>query len=240
MVRSYYLLVLLMVVPLVGCAAGPRACRQDLVGLDKLVGREVEVSDGAYRLLADGSTRGRFPCSVGVAKFVRQGEVGCGSQEHLSLASLGRKGVVYWNELFDDISAVSEVFPIESGHLPTESVEAGDVVAAAARLHAGLCVVVSDGCVSGTGRQAVAAVYDATTGLPVVVAKSDVISCCCESADSGCCEDGVRRQATGQLEKLVHRAMWELVQRDEGTTTQSSPWSQWQADQPIILVPVKR
>lgn len=229
-----------MVVALVGCAAAPRTCRQHLVGLEKLVGREVEVADGAYRLLADGSTRGRFPCSVAVAKFVRQGEVGCGSQEHLALVSLGRKGVVCWNELFDNVSAVSEVFPIESRHLPTESVEAADVVAAAARLHAGLCVVLSDGCVAETGRQAVAAVYDVTTGLPLVVAKSDVISCCGESADGRCCGDGVRRQATGQLEKLVHRAIWQLVQRDEGTTTQSSPWSQWKADQPMILVPVER
>jgi hypothetical protein len=229
-----------MVVPLVGCAAGPRACRQQLVGLEKLVGREVEVADGAYKLLADGSTRGRFPCSVAVAKFVQQDEVGCCSKGHLSLVSLGRKGVVYWNELFDNVSAVSEVFPIESGHLPTESVAAADVVAAAARLHAGLCVMVSDGCVAGTGRQAVAAVYDVPTGLPLVVAKSDAISCCGESVDGRCCGDGVGRQATGQLEKLVHRAIWELVQRDEGTTTQASPWSQWQADRPMILVPVER
>jgi len=229
-----------MVVALAGCAVGPRPCRQHLVRLEKLVGREVEVADGAYRLLADVPSRGRFPCSVAVAKFARQGEVGCGSQGHLVLASLGRKGVVYWNELFDNVSAVSEVFPIESRHLPTESVEAADVVAAAARLHAGLCVVLSDGCVAETGRQAVAAVYDATTGLPVVVAKSDVVSCCGESADRRCCGEGIGRQVTRQLEKLVHRAIWQLVQRDEGTTTQTSPWSQWKADQRMILVPVER
>jgi hypothetical protein len=167
---------------------------------------------------------------VAVAKFTWQADSeGQGDADgSLVLEQMGRKEAVYWNELFDNISAISEVFLIDTRDLPGEDIKVGEVVNAGSRLGAGLCVLYSEGCVDRAGRQAVGTVYDAVAGVPLVFAKSELLKC------HGVRDDGVdpaencaSDEAAAQFRRLMHRAVWDLSRRSWQATTQPSPWSDW-------------
>jgi hypothetical protein len=172
--------VTLLAMVLGGCASTARVKpivpdQQMLVTLPELTGQPFDVPAGTYRVLGDPRTRGRFPCSIAVAKVRYRDETAPIPESGLALQPLQVDNAVRWVGLFDNLPEVVEVFQVDYMGLPAAPVTTVDVYQAAGRVGAGLCIVMSEG-VSGAqdGFQVVGSLYDPAAGTPIVVVRSSV------------------------------------------------------------------
>jgi hypothetical protein len=243
--QAPYLLLVVSVAVVGGCAAPASRPHQPLVLLDELIGQPVDVPAGTYRLLADKPTSNRFPCSIAIARLSYLSQLGQPSDNSLALQLLRHEEAAPWNELFDNLQAVSEVFPIGPTHVPAQSVTPADVVRAAASLHAGLCLIFSEGDVDNTGRQVVGALLESPTASILAVAKSDIFpypgTTSAEDVphpSHTCADLTPARLATKHFQQLMHQAIRQLIQLDQAApATQPSPWSTWRATPQLRLYP---
>lgn len=217
-----------------GCATPVHTLRP-VLGLADLTGQNIEIPANTYRLTEARPSYGRFPCAIAVARLSWQDELPDRSDRSLVLEPLRDDEAARWNQLFDNISAVTETFPVSPTYLAEQPTTAQAVVASAAAVHAGLCIVFSQGETADNAASAVAAIYEAPSGRLLGVANAQVASDLPPSQQnrsSGSARQAAassaRQQAIRQLQDLIHQIVWQLVQLDRpAPATQPSPWSAW-------------
>ena len=260
---------LILFLALEGCAVS--SCppgHKPLVPLRDLVGKPVDLPAGSYRVMRDAVPEGQFPCSVAVARLTHaEPTAPVGAEPRTGndfvLDSFGHKESVRWAELFDNIASVSEVFPVDGPYLAEQPTEASRVVRAMGRVHAGLCIILSEGDVPTGGstvgeehdppsggvaiaRQAVGVIYETRHEVLLAVVKSELFP---HAGDQGQCEGGgvggadrsPAELAAARLRQLVHEAMCRLVDCSRpGAVEQPNPWSSWPTGPGPLLWPGKR
>lgn len=254
---------LMLLVALGGCALPTCPPRyKPLAPLRDFVGRSVDLPAGSYRVMPDAVPEGQFPCSVAVVRL-RNADQSLPAATQPSerngfvLDPFGHKEGVCWAELFDNIGSVSEVFPVDSPYLPSQPAELGEVVRALSRVHAGLCVILSEGDVTvgesigsedddpaggetAMARQVVGAIYETRHENLLAIAKSELFA---YTSDG---ENGVDRSvaeelASARFRQLVHEAMCQLVASSRpGAVERPNPWSSWPSGPGPLRWPGKR
>jgi len=254
---------LMLLLALGGCAVPscPPGYRP-LAPLRDLVGRSVDLPAGSYRVMPDSLPKGQFPCSVAVARLRHaDGAIPADTQpserNSFVLDPFGHKEGVCWAELFDNISSISEVFPVDSPYLPQQPTEPGQVVRSLGRVHAGLCVILSEGDVTvgesvgsegddpargetAMARQVVGAIYETRYENLLAIAKSELFAYTNESSN-GAARSVAEELASARFRQLVHEAMCQLVESSRpGAVEQPSPWSSWPSGPGPMRWPGKR
>jgi hypothetical protein len=254
---------LMLLAALGGCAVpSPPPGYEPMAPLRDLVGRPVDLAAGSYQVMSDAVPEGQFPCSVAVARLRHAGwTVPAATQPSepngFVLDPFAHKEGVCWAELFDNIASVSEVFPVDPPYLPSQPAEPAEVVQALGRVHAGLCVILSEGDVTvgesigsegdeplggdtALARQVVGAIYETRHESLLAIAKSELFAYTIGD------EDGARRSvaeelASARFRELVHEAMCKLVASSRpGPVKQPSPWSSWPTGPGPMRWPGKR
>ncbi|HUW84730.1 MAG TPA: hypothetical protein VMZ31_18255 [Phycisphaerae bacterium] len=254
---------LMLFVALGGCAVP--SCppeHKPLAPLRDLVGRPVDLPAGRYRVMPDAVPEGQFPCSVAVARLRRAGramsaDTQPSERNGFVLDPFGHKESVCWAELFDNIASVSEVFPVDSPYLPSQPAEPGQVVRALSRVHAGLCVILSEGDVTvgesvgsegddppsgetAMARQVVGVIYETRHENLLAIAKSELFAYS-NGGQNGADRSVAEELAAARFRQLVHEAMCELVESSRpGAVERPNPWSSWPSGPGPLLWPGKR
>ncbi len=259
---------LMLLVALGGCAVPTCPPRyKPLAPLRDLVGRPVDLPAGSYRVMPDAVPEGQFPCSVAVVRL-RHADQSLPADAQLSeqngfvLDPFAHKEGVCWAELFDNIASVSEVFPVDPPYLPSQPTEPGPVVRALGRVHAGLCIILSEGDVTagesigskgdepaGGGpasgetamaRQVVGAIYETRHENLLAIAKSELFAYTSDG-ENGADRSVAEELASARFRQLVHEVMCKLVASSRpGVVEQPSPWSSWPSGPGPMRWPGKR
>ena len=219
-------------------------------------------SEWVCRVMPDAVPEGQFPCSVAVARLRHAdraipADTQPSERNDFVLYPFGHKEGVCWAEVFDNIASVSEVFPVGSPYLPQQPTEPGQVVRALSRVHAGLCVIVSEGDVTvgesigsegddpaggetAMARQVVGAIYETRHENLLAIAKSELFAYTNEGSN-GAARSVAEELAAARFRQLVHEAMCQLVEISRpGAVEQPNPWSSWPSGPGPLLWPGKR
>jgi len=249
---------LMLLAVLGGCAVPTCPPRyKPLAPLRDLVGRPVDLPAGSYQVMSGALPAGQFPCSVAVARLRHADwtvppDTQPSERNEFVLDPFAHKEGVCWAELFDNIASVSEVFPVDSAYVPSQPTDPGQVVRTLSRVHAGLCVILSEGdvtvaeSVSSEGdetamaRQVVGAIYETRNKGLLAIAKSELFAYTNES-HNGANGSVAEELAAARFRELVHEAMCQLVASSRpGVVQQPSPWSSWPSGPGPMRWPGKR
>ncbi|MFQ5413493.1 MAG: hypothetical protein ACE5E6_03445 [Phycisphaerae bacterium] len=221
--------------------SGPRVTWDDII----TGGLATAVADAFVILEADPSL-GRFPVSVAVSRMSMQnGDVPelVPATRRAYLAATPKNEFLAWNSAFDDLMAVSEVFPIESRDLGGGDATPAQIVAAARALHAPLAFIYGVNLQTPTETEMIGILYETADATPIAVVHARA-----EAPDRGdgradCRDDPwqcdaralVRRKFVG----LTHSCLHELIQRDRRETLDDkSGWLPPRPMLPVIWPPV--
>jgi hypothetical protein len=217
----------------VGCGDGvshPRQIRQ--IEPSMLAATWPEPAGNAYSIVQKEKTVGRFPCSLTVVRVTSpvldDPDSTAGSVMKLDLLT-DIEGVP-WIELFDNFPLVSSVRLLGRPAVIYEKVTLTELIEAARRQDASLCLIYGERDLSGTQVRLIGALYDCATGALVATIDASVepdagmppppgrVRTDHRHKDPGCL-------TTSRFQDLVLRCIDELHRNDApAPTTQPNPW----------------
>lgn len=196
-----------------------------------------EIREG-YALLIDESTEGLFPAGMAVSRVALTGDPQGPVAREIVLVRDPRNEFLQWNSAFDDLMALSEVFPIAPRDLGGAEAEPAQINAAMRALTARLGLVYAVNQLTPTETELLGVIYDTTRARPVAAihASAESIlptrkSCnhAYEELDPWSSDSQAR--ARQKFEGLAHACLWELILQDKPPTP--TPEEGWIPIQPM-------
>ncbi|MCG3131332.1 MAG: hypothetical protein FLDDKLPJ_02122 [Phycisphaerae bacterium] len=162
---------LLITLALSGCASTPRETpwvAPPRVAWDDLTPSPVPVVRDGYRILDEAPTHGRFPCAMSVSRMASE-VLDADQDGPLVVPATPHNEFLIWNNLFDNLPAVSEAFPVVERNLGERPADAALVLSAARAFHAGVSMIYAVNAVAQDRYEMLGVLHDAATGQPIAV-----------------------------------------------------------------------
>lgn len=235
-------LVVAVLLVLTSCYPGKRVelwTPQPLVRWDRLSTQPIQPLRNGYRILVRQPTFGLFPASMVVTRLAVENtdEVFEGTRPYLLVDP--RNELLQWNRAFDDLMAISEVFPISERDLGGGRADLGQILAAFRALHARLGLIYAVNELSETESETIGVLYDTELLEPVASFHAQAVSATPpeengdgEPADHW--EIDSRALVRKKFERLVHACIRELISHDERGTGDGR--AGWMTTAPILPV----
>jgi hypothetical protein len=209
------------------------------------LGVEPEALDECGNLKLD--TRGsvaRFPTGVSV---VRVGSMmdERSMRRHLQVAEMPPESAVYWCGMWEDLPPIREVTILRTLGLDPRGASYEDLLRESLNIDCKLCIIFAQVEDTEADAEFVAVLWDAANHnaltafrAPVSLTKEDR-EACRKSHRGGKWVSEADFRAEANLRRLIRNAMWDLVAKDEATTTtQPSPWREYRPPPPPGFLPL--
>jgi len=190
------------------------------VGWEQIVTTPVAPIEEGYRVLLTEPTRGLFPASLAVSRIAITGTRDEPEpQPHLFTDP--RNEFLQWNSAFDDLMAVSEVFPIAERTLGGGDAQPEQILAAFRALDARLGLVYAVNELSATETEMIAVLYDVRAGRPLACYRTHAVSVTPPEHESKKKKEEVdpwttdsRALVRAKFERHAHACLRELTLKD--------------------------
>ena len=189
---------------------------------DIATGAPVPVDNG-FLLFENELSHGRFPATIAVSRVsIHADEPVTGVVLRTPyLAARPRNEFLLWNSTFDDLMAISEVFPIAQRDLGGESTNPSRVLAASRALHGRLALIYAMNEISETETEMVGVLYETADDKPIAVIHARAESIVVDEDQKGGdkaqpneWETDSRALVRARFARLAHGCIRELVRRD--------------------------
>ncbi len=201
-----------------------------------------------YRILRPEPTQGLFPAAMAVTRVSREawrGEID-DTNPRPTIALHPRNETLQFNSAFDDLMAVSEVFPIAQRTLGGGEAVPAQILAAYRALHARIGLIYAVNELSSAKTEVIAVLYEIRDGRPLACyhtqETSRVDSDEKERARAGTdpWQTDSRALARRKFDCMVHASLRELIQRDEPAPLEDkSGWTPILPPRPPAWPPVE-
>lgn len=187
----------------------------------------VEPLYNAYQLQIVPPTRGLFPASVGVTRI--ESEVIDESVDLIRplIFTNPRNEYLKWNSTFDDLMAVSEVFPVTQFDMGGENAYLENVLGAFRGLGAKLGLVYAVNEFDDLETEIIGALYDTDSSRPIAHFHAHAVSVFPEKNQKdeppNLWETDSTAIARQRFESLVYSCFLELIEHDERTEPNAPP-----------------
>ncbi len=175
-----------------------------------------------YRITLCEPTSGMFPASIGVTRIAIEVTDQHAQSTKPMLLTNPRNEFLQWNRAFDDLMAISEVFPIVNLDLGGHEADPPQIIAAARALHAKLGLVYAVNELSPTVVEMFGVLYDTKTAQSVAVIHAREESDPPPEVESDEQPDLWRTDARAlvrqEFERRLHACMREMIEQDEKAT----------------------
>jgi hypothetical protein len=183
----------------------------------------VRAVDQGYRILLREPTSGMFPASIGVTRIAIEVTDERAQSTKPLLMTNPRNEFLQWNRAFDDLMAISEVFPIVNRDLGGHEADPPQIIAATRALHAKLGMVYAVNELSPTVVEMFGVIYDTKTARPIASIHAREESEPRPEVEPDEHPDlwktDARALVRQAFERRVHACLREMIERDERTTT---------------------
>ncbi len=179
--------------------------------------------DEGYRILKHDPTSDMFPASIGVTRIAIEVTDERAQTTKPLLLTNPRNEFLQWNRAFDDLMAISEVFPIVNRDLGGHEADPEQIIAATRALHAKLSMVYAVNELSPTQAEMFGVIYDTKTARAVATIHAR------EESEPGpkvepdghpdLWKTDARALVRQEFERRVHACLREMIERDVRTTT---------------------
>lgn len=141
----------------------------------QLTTQPVSPVENDYRILDDAQTQGRFPCAMSVSRMaVSESEVP--GAPALILPATPHNEFLIWNNMFDNLPAISEAFPVVERNLGEYPADPALIVSTARAFHAGLCLIYAANQPEENRFEMMGVVHDTDSGRPIAVIHASTMS----------------------------------------------------------------
>ncbi len=202
-----------------GCASRSRDTAwtpSPRVGWSDLTSAPVTPVHDGYALVAKTGSVGRFPASIGVTRLAIEER---DSRRTPVLPGKPKNEFLTWNRAFDELMAVSSVFPVAQRDLGGAEAEPQHIVAAFRALHAELGLIYAMNSLSEHETEMIGVLYDSDTMTPLALIAAHAVSTLPESPDERDAADPWKHDSRALVrEKFVEqcfRCVRELVLADK-------------------------
>ncbi|MEK6675627.1 MAG: hypothetical protein AABZ47_08240 [Planctomycetota bacterium] len=173
-----------------------------------------------YRLLVSLPTKGLFPASLAVSRVSVQEKPTEPNPRQPMLVTDPRNEFLRWNSSFDNLMAVSEVFPIANRTLGGGQAEPEQILAAFRALHARLGLIYAVNEANEAQTEMIAVLYDLHGDRPLACLHAEETSLVPREAASKDRKADLwivdsRALVRARLEKQLHTCLRELILQDE-------------------------
>lgn len=157
-----------------GCATSAPARRKEpwipppRVDWKQIATTQVAPVENGFRILDDNGTQGRFPCAMSVSRLAPDGN-DPSDPRATTLPATPHNEFLIWNNMFDNLPAISEAFPIVERNLGEYPTDPALIVSAARAFHAGLSLVYAVNQPREDQFEMLGVVHDTETGKPIAV-----------------------------------------------------------------------
>lgn len=208
--------------------------------------QELELPASGYVVLESTPSQGRFPTGLGVALMEPVTESDTAGSIW-QIREVPAERAVYWNSLFSTEPAVREVLMLDELTIGGGKGTVAEIVRAAARAQAGLCLVYGPRATRLEEYGYLAVLLDTTDGRVIAVVQSqagpeDFTPTPRDRIKTDMRTSDAEYIALRKLQAQVRRCTLELAAKDErGEATQTSPWQEAATrPAPVYLVPFDR
>ncbi len=183
------------------------------------------VYDG-YRILTPRPTHGFFPASMAVTRLAIQVEDEQGQTTRPYLLTDPRNEFLQWNRAFDNLMAISEVFPIVERDLGGGEADPPQVLAACRALHAKLGLIYAVNELDRGVSEMFGVLYDTTSEQPMASLHALAVSVIPPGPEQGDqavdpWESDARALVRERFERRVHACIRELILQDARATIEA-------------------
>lgn len=183
------------------------------------------VFDG-YRILTPEPTRGLFPASIGVTRLAVQTMDPHAQTTQPAMLTDPRNEFLQWNRAFDNLMAISEVFPIVERDLGGCEADPPQIIAATRALHARLSLVYAFNELSSSEAEMLGVLYDTTTAQPVASIHASAVSVVPPKEDEDDdapdpWETDAHALVRKKFERRVHACIREMIRQDESVAVEA-------------------
>lgn len=242
--RSRYLILwqlsfALFLVASIGCAA--KAKPEPWVAKSRVGWQQISTLDAppvseGYVLLNPKPTKGLFPASLAVSRVGLEAKP-LEATEQPGLYTDPRNEFLQWNSAFDDLMAVSEVFPITERTLGGGEADPEQILAAFRALNARLGLVYAVNEMSPTETEMLAVLYDVRAGVPLAFCRTSAASAPPPDSKSEAKKldpwtTDSRALVRAKFERFAHACLRELTLKD--TPSELEDKSGWTSDRPRL------
>lgn len=236
-----------------GCSDQSLTSKYQIAVEEKVVpvrAEDLGVSDAVFgrvgfHLLKSKPTFGRFPAGLCVAR-VTAFMPKKGKSRSLRVSKPPVHHAIYWNHLFDELSAIREVVFLGKPDLDPRGYDLTEVVQSAANLECDFCIVYAKLENSDADAEYVGVLWDTSKSEPIAVLRTPVVLPSeyqeePEEAQRTITDVGVREadfRAEQDFRRMVRDVVWDMVGRDQkAPTTQPSPWRMNDEDDYVPFFP---
>lgn len=207
---------------ILGCQkkAEPVVVSEPEIGLADIARTTLDVKTNAYFLLSADQTMGRFPGAIAVARLKLSDAVH-DSENAVALKPLLPSEAAYWNHLFDNLPSIRVWFELRDFDIPHDALTTPQLVKAAGRLHASLCLLYGVN-VMDEDAKLVGVLYDTRTAKPLATfhAQSAGVNDWLILRPEDRHKDDYRHQdntylASRKFESFVYNCVVNLINRDQ-------------------------
>jgi hypothetical protein len=179
--------------------------------------------DEGYRILKRDPTSDIFPASIGVTRIAIEVTDERAQTTKPLLLTDPRNEFLQWNRAFDDLMAISEVFPIVNRDLGGYEADPAQIIAATRALHAKLGMVYAVNELSPTQAEMFGVIYDTKTARAIATIhareESEPPPEVDPDEDPDLWKTDARALVRQEFERRVQACMREMIERDVRTTT---------------------
>jgi hypothetical protein len=221
-----------------GCAEKPKPtwmARPAVYWTDIASENVPPVVDG-FRLLTTGPTQGLFPAALAVSRVSITNSPKPQGRDP-ELLTDPRNEFLQWNSAFDDLMAVSEVFPIAERTLGGGQAEPKQILAAFRALHARLGLIYAVNEPTELEAEMIAVLYDLKADRPIACLHARSQSKPPPESESkskkpvNLWDTAARALVRKEFEKLAHACVRELTLQDEPAALEDK--SGWTPETPV-------
>jgi hypothetical protein len=219
---------------------------QDLVCItaaDLGVSPEALAESGNLKLDTRGSVA-RFPTGVSVVR-VESVMDERSARRDLRVVEMATESAVYWCALWDDLPPVREVTPLRTLGLDPRGTRYEDLLRESLNIHCNLCIIYAQVNDTEADAEFVAVLWDVVNHNPLTAFRApvnlteEVRKASKKSHRGGKAVSEAEFRAEADLRRLVRNAVWDLVARDQASsTTQPSPWREYRPPPPPGFLPL--
>jgi hypothetical protein len=219
---------------------GPTLC-SDSFGVGK-----VQCPSTGFVLLEQEKSRGRFPCTIAVARLVPAEKDPFGSPQATdwALGDLKEEEATYWTSLFNTVRDIQAVLILDRLNMEHPEANLEKIAATAERMKAGLCVIWGPGPAHADQASLLGVIMDSRRReriacVQAVAGPQDFLEPTPDQMHGDLSHEDVNYIVARKFQQQVRNCIDELRARDvRAPATQPSPWGATSQPANRSLVPV--
>lgn len=229
----------------IGCASKKKQevwTPKPLVSWEHVATAQSPIAESGYKLIVTGKTVGLFPANLGVTRVAIDATDHGQSVPHLTADP--RNEFLQWNYAFDDLMAISDVFPISQRDLGGGEATPDQILAAFSALHAKLALIYGVNELAENESEMFGTLYNVRTNEPIASLRAHGVSLQIPE-DAKNKKDPYLMWSTDsraivrdQFAEALHGCMRELILKDEAPALEDkSGWTPAGPIRPAVWPP---